>query len=97
MATTKEKIRVSNDGSALTIERQHDVSDDIHRAEVLRKAQQGCEGESRLVGTIPMFLITEWMKEAGVDPSDNEARQEIMKRKILSGEFDKFRVWKGTW
>jgi hypothetical protein len=44
-----------------------------------------------------MYLIAEWMKEAGVDPSDNEARQEIMKRKILSGEFDKFRVWKGTW
>ena len=97
MATTKEKIQVSNDGNALTIHRQHDVTDDIHRAEVLRQAQQGCRGESRLSGTIPMFLITEWMKEAGVDPSDNDARQEIMKRKILSGEFDKFRVWKGTW
>lgn len=97
MATTKEKIHVSNDGSKMTLERQHDVSDDLHRAEVLRKAQQGCQGESRLVGTIPMYLITEWMKEAGVDPSDNDARQEVMKRKILSGEFDKFRVWKGTW
>ena len=58
MATTKEKIHVSNDGSKVTLERQHDVSDDLHRAEVLRKAQQGCQGESRLVGTIPMYLIT---------------------------------------
>ena len=48
MATTKEKIHVSNDGSTVTLERQHDVSDDLHRAEVLRQAQQGCKGESMI-------------------------------------------------
>ena len=37
------------------------------------------------------------LKEAGVKWDDVEARQQVVKRKILSGEFDKFRVWKGTY
>lgn len=28
---------------------------------------------------------------------DVHARGEVVKRKILSGEFDKLRVWKGTY
>jgi hypothetical protein len=91
-----EKVHYDKDGRHFTVERRFDVSDDLHRARVLRDAQAGTKGENRLVGTIPMHLVNEWMKEAGVSPSDNAARAEILKKKILSGEFDKFRVWKGT-
>ena len=53
-------------------------------------------GENRLVGTIPMHVIQTWCKEAGIKWSDLEARKEVVRKNILSGEFDKLRVWKGT-
>jgi hypothetical protein len=41
-------------------------------------------------------LINEWLKEAGV-AWDDPAMDDIIKRKMLSGEFDKLRVWEGTY
>jgi hypothetical protein len=64
---------------------------------MLREAGVGQTGESRLVGTIPMHIVAEWMKEAGLSWDDNEAKKDVIKRKMLSGDFDKFRVWKGTY
>ena len=75
----------------------YDWSHGIDRAKKLSEEHGGVLGESRLVGTIPLALITEWCKEAGVKWDDNKARAEVVKRKILSGEFDKFRVWKGKY
>jgi len=37
-----------------------------------------------------------WCDEEGIKWSDIEARRDVMKKKILSGDFDKLRVWKGT-
>jgi hypothetical protein len=54
-------------------------------------------GESRLVGVIPMHIMQEWFKEAGVSWDDREACKEIVKRKMLSGDFDKLRVWEGSY
>ena len=95
MAKTKETVSFTDD--SIIIKKTHDVTDDLHRARVLRDASVGCKGDKRLIGSIPMALITQWLKEAGVDHSDHDARQQVIKRKILSGEFDKFRVWKGTY
>ena len=66
--------------------------------QVEQMKQQGIEGmgESKLVGRIPVHLVYEWYKEAGVSPDDTEACQDILRRKLLSGEFDKLRVWEGT-
>jgi hypothetical protein len=43
-----------------------------------------------------MHVITQWCKDAGIRWDDIEARKEIVRKKILSGDFDKLRVWKGT-
>jgi len=80
----------------------HQKTHDFSGAEKIAKmasmtTQGGVVGESRLIGTIPRALVNEWLKEAGVKWDDVGARQEVVKRKILSGEFDKFRVWKGTY
>jgi len=45
----------------------------------------------------PIFLIKQWCDEMGIKWGDIEARKEVVKKKILSGEFDKLRVWKGTY
>lgn len=71
-----------------------------HGMDVAKQATEtngGVLGESRLVGTIPSALIAQWCKEAGVRFDDNEKKKEVIKRKILSGDFDKFRVWKGRY
>ena len=92
-----EKIHYNESDNKIVIQKTHDMNPELHRAQMLRDAGAGQSGESRLVGTIPLHLIAEWCKEAGVKWDDVQARQEVMKRKILSGEFDKFRVWKGTY
>jgi len=42
-------------------------------------------------------MITEWLKEAGVRWDDIEARDEVIKRKMLSGEVAALRNWTGTY
>jgi len=90
-----EKIKF--EGDQVVIQKTHDVTPELHRAQMLRDAGKGQKGESRLVGSIPLNLIAEWCKEAGVKWDDTQARADVVKRKILSGAFDKFRVWKGTY
>ena len=92
-----EKIHYDESDNKIVIQKTHDVNPELNRAQMLRDAGAGQKGENRLVGTIPLNLIAEWCKEAGVKWSDVQARQDVVKRKILSGEFDKFRVWKGTY
>lgn len=90
-----EKIHYDHANDKVVIQKTHDLSHEMHRANMLREAGVGQKGEHRLVGTIPLTLIAEWCKEAGVKWDDQQARQDVVKRKILSGDFDKFRVWEG--
>lgn len=79
---------------------QQKTYDWSHGMDVAKQATEtngGVMGESRLVGTIPSALIAQWCKEAGVRFDDIEKKKEVIKRKILSGDFDKFRVWKGRY
>lgn len=92
-----EKVLYDHTNDKVVVQKTHDVNPELQRAEMLRNAGVGQTGDKRLVGTIPLNLIAEWCKEAGVKWDDTQARQEVVKRKILSGEFDKFRVWKGTY
>jgi len=48
-----------------------------------------------LAGEIPLHIVEMWAKEAGIKWGD-PAMKDVIKRKLLSGDFDKFRVWKGT-
>tara|TARA_Y100000356_G_C11224692_1_gene271246 strand:+ start:718 stop:1014 length:297 start_codon:yes stop_codon:yes gene_type:complete len=91
-----EKVRFNRHEGKVEIKTTYDTAPSLEKAKQLRDAGATDFGESKLVGHIPMFLVTEWMKEAGVDPSNTHARAEILRKKLLSGEFDKFRVWKGT-
>jgi len=92
-----ERVLYNEADNKVIIQKTHDVRPEMHRAQMLRDAGCGQSGESRLVGSIPLNMIEEWCKEAGVKWDDTQARAEVVKRKILSGEFDKFRVWQGTY
>ena len=97
MSKIKEIVHHDDGGDTLTIESVYDnepVLDSIKNLKDAGFDQQ--RGDNRLVGRIPMHIMAQWLKEAGVDWSDHGAAQEVIKRKILSGDFAKFRVWEGT-
>ena len=98
MAKISERMFLDDSGENLIIEKKYDQTDGLHRAQVLRatlgEEQRGAD--KKCVGVISMDILAAWLKEAGV-AWDDPARADVIKRKLLSGEFDKFRVWKGKY
>ena len=92
----KEHVQYNRKDDKIEVARTFDNQPSLNRAEDLRKAKIGMTGDNRLVGSIPLNIMAQWCKDAGVKWDDIEARKEVVKKNILSGEFDKFRVWQGT-
>lgn len=81
----------------LHVVQRHDVSATLKRAELMRHAQQaGVHGSIPAdwipVGVVPAVMQRVWATEAGVSMDDREAMDEVFERKLMSGEFAKFRV-----
>ena len=95
MAKVSEKISFEHDN--MVIKQRHDVSQALRDAQVARDAGVGMSGENRLAGFLDGAVLATWLKEAGVAWSDTEAAKEVVKRKMMSGEFAKFRVWEGSY
>jgi hypothetical protein len=84
------------DGDRIVQIKTQDWSPMLERAEALRQTGNEEFGESKLIGVLDAALLGEWLKEAGIG-WDDPARGDVIKRKMLSGEFDKLRVWQGTY
>ena len=89
-----EKFIDNHDGT-FVVQRQFNNEPYLNRVEKIRELNGGILGESRLAGEIPLHIVETWAKEAGIKWGD-PAMKDVIKRKLLSGDFDKFRVWKGT-
>ena len=81
----------------MVIKKKHDVSQALNDVQKAKDAGIGMSGENRLVGFLDGAVLAQWLKEAGVSWSDTEAAKEVVKRKTMSGEFSKFRVWDGSY
>ena len=81
----------------MVIKKKHDVSQALNDVQKAKDAGVGMSGENRLVGFLDGAVLAQWLKEAGVSWSDTEAAKEVVKRKMMSGEFSKFRVWEGSY
>lgn len=89
----------------LIIKKSHDFTPVIEQMKEMRRngvigmdGAQTTASDTRFIGRIPLALLEQWCKEAGVKWEDTEARGDILKRKILSGDFDAFRSdWKGNY
>ena len=92
-----EKVSYDHNNDKLIVQKKFSNDPYLKMAEEYRKQGVGMSGENRLAGVIPMHVLNEWFKEAGVTWDDIHACQEIVKKKLLSGDFDKLRVWKGTY
>ena len=95
MAKISETISFEHDH--MVIKQRHDVSQALKDARAAKDAGIGMSGENRLVGFLDGAVLAAWLKEAGVEWSDTEAAKEVVKRKMMSGEFAKFRVWEGSY
>lgn len=89
-----EKFIDNHDGT-FVVQQKFNNEPYLNRVEKIRELNGGIMGESRLAGEIPLHIVETWAKEAGIKWSD-PAMKDVIKRKLLSGDFDKFRVWKGT-
>jgi predicted TIM-barrel enzyme len=95
MAKISEKISFDHDH--MVIKQRHDVSQALKDVRMAKDAGIGMSGEKRLAGFLDGAVLASWLKEAGVSWSDTEAAKEVVKRKMMSGEFSKFRVWEGSY
>ena len=95
MAKISENIDFEHDH--MVIKKKHDVSQALNDVQKAKDAGIGMSGENRLVGFLDGAVLSAWLKEAGVSWSDTEAAKEVVKRKMMSGEFSKFRVWEGSY
>jgi len=94
MAKISEQFH--QDGDKIIHVKQQDWNPMLKQAEEMRQNGNATFGESVCIGVIDKALMAEWLKEAGVK-WDDPAAQDVVKRKMLSGEFDKLRVWEGNY
>lgn len=88
---------INDEGSKFVVQETHDFTPTVENVAQIRQFSDGRMGESRHVGRIPGKLFYEWLREAGVSPTDTKAAEEVLKRKMMSNEFRAFRVWEGSY
>jgi hypothetical protein len=88
--------RIYVDGDRIVHRRTFANDPHIEAAKRLRELHGGVQGENRLAGVIPMHVLAGWVKEAGLTFEDGEAVRDLVRQKLLSGEFDRLRVWDGS-
>lgn len=81
----------------LIVQQTHDFTPVLEQAKTLRSAGLDALGESKLVGVVPMKMWALWAKKWGVDPQNNEAMKEVVKRELLDSDNAHLRVWGGTY
>ena len=92
-----EKIEISDNGE-INIKRTIDGSQMMRDAEYARQnADNSFGSDHKLIAQVDAALIGVWLKEAGVSWSDTEAANQVVKRKLTSGEFADLRVWQGKY
>jgi hypothetical protein len=98
MAKVKEEILYDNQYDKLIVKKTYDDQAELDRVAEIRK-DSGINkfgSDYKFVGSVPTHLISEWLKEAGV-AWDDPARADVIKKKMLSGEFDRLKAWKGKY
>ena len=91
-----EKVHFDGDDK-FVIQNTYDNNPYLDEIKQMKAAGVGMTGEKRLVGRVPMHIVNMWLKEAGVKWDDTAAKQEVIRKKLLSGDFAAFRVWEGTY
>jgi len=96
MAKIGESYKFEDD--KLIIKKTHDANEMLKDVEHAKQHSDNSFGSDyKHVGNVDMALLGVWLKEAGVSWSDTGAVKEVLKRKLMSNEFAKLRVWEGSY
>jgi len=96
MAKISESYKFEDD--KLIIKKTHDANEMLKDVEHARQHSDNSFGSDyKHVGNVDMALLGVWLKEAGVQWTDTQAVKDVLKRKLMSNEFNKLRVWEGTY
>lgn len=88
---------IDGDGTTFHVKQTFDPNPVLDEVKALRQNGVKRFGESVHVGRIPAWLVTIWLKEAGVRWDDSTARNEIINKKLQSGDYSAFRNWEGRY
>lgn len=88
--------RLIHDDDKLIHVRTHDFQPVIDRVQVMRDADKAVQGDNWFLGSVPLAMVTDWLAEAGVSWDDSAAVQDVIKRKLMSGDFARLRVHEGN-
>lgn len=98
--TDRDKIseQVFFDDEKIILKHTFDASGMIKDAEHAREQSPNAFGSDyKHIGNLHPALLNNWLQEAGVAWTDTEAMKEVIKRKLMDGEFAKLRNWEGTY
>ena len=96
--SSKISEEVSFDGDDVIVKRTFDADVMVKDAEYGRQVANNKFGSDyKYHGNIDMNLVGNWLKEAGVQWHDTNAVNEVINKKLMSGEFSKLRAWEGKW
>lgn len=95
-----EKVTAEN--RLLYVEQKHDVAETLRMAALIRQAReanvrQAIQNDWIPLGVVPGVMARDWANEAGVRMDDHEAMQDVLKRKLLDGQFSKLRISDKRW
>jgi hypothetical protein len=85
---------VEDDGKVLHVKTM-DFNPALREVKQIQDAGPRTDGNWH-VGRIPREMIGIWVKEAGLSFGDTEAVSDLVRKKLLSGEYDMLRPKLGT-
>jgi hypothetical protein len=92
-----ERFHYDDLTDTMTMIETHDPTPVLDSVQRLKSAGREGFGENKHVGRVPHFLLEQWIREAGVRFDDTAAVKEVLRKKLLSGEFNNLRPWTGTY
>jgi hypothetical protein len=96
--SSKIRESVSFDDDKIIIKKTYNADVMLRDAQKARELSPNEFGsDHKYVGSVDMALVNIWLKEAGVSWEDTNAVNDVIKKKLMSNEFQKLRVWDGTW
>ena len=95
----KEEVLYDNLEDKLVVKKTHDYTPDLARIRELRQicGEEQTGAEKKLVGVVPLDVMAQWCKEAGVAWDDHYARAEVVKQRLGLAENSGLRIWKGKY
>lgn len=90
------KDRVFTQDGQLVYHKQTDPTASLKAVEMAREATQSPMSDSWHVGRVDAHVLELWLKEAGVKFHEKDKVREVIRKKLLDGDFAAFRVKEGT-